>query len=200
MRAWLRCVLALTMIGLSLGAVRAVAAQGDGLSADAIGKEWFLVELKPASGDTVDALGRGISITFNADGTANGTDGCNTFNTAYTAAADGTMTIQQGASTLKACEQAIMDLAMQFNTAMTAVTGYTLTDAGFLELSFDGSGVLKFGLASTPVPLPGTLPTTGGSPDLSGWLLLLALAIFACGLGLRRHLAGLVHRRALWPV
>jgi heat shock protein HslJ len=187
MNPWLRFLFAMTVVCLSIGAARNAAAQSAGLPADALGKEWFLVEIQPSSGDAVDTLGRGITITFNDDGTANGSDGCNSFNTSYTAAADGTMTIQQGASTLKACEQEIMDLAMQFSTALTTVSGFTLTDNGFLELSFDDSGVLKFGLATTAVPIPGTLPTTGGGADASGWLLLLALFVFASGFVLRHR-------------
>ncbi|MEZ4770062.1 MAG: META domain-containing protein [Caldilineales bacterium] len=61
---------------------------------------------------------------FGADGTASGSDGCNRFSTTYTQ--DGaSLTIDQPmASTMMACEDAVMTQASAYMAALAATTGF----------------------------------------------------------------------------
>ena len=87
-----------------------------------------------------------VTLQFGADGTVSGSDGCNNFSTTYTV--DGGLTIDQpAASTMMACEQAVMDQATAFMAALSATTAYEIADDGSLLLS-DGSQYLA---AFTPV-------------------------------------------------
>ena len=79
-------------------------------------------------------------MTFGADGTLSGSDGCNQFNTTYTEDGDSLTVNQPGASTMMACEDAVMAQATAFMTALAATTTFSVAD-GQLALS-DGSQTL----------------------------------------------------------
>lgn len=111
------------------------------------GTSWTLTQLNGRSvlTDTVATL------NFSTEGRVSGTDGCNSFNGAYTA--DGsTLQIQQPlATTLMACPDPIMNQATAYQAALAATTSYqvagkelTLLDAGgqaVASLSAQSSGL-----------------------------------------------------------
>ena len=72
--------------------------------------------------------GTTLTATFADDGTVSGNAGCNTFNGPYTL--DGTsLTVGPLATTMKACEQAIMDQETQFLTALQTPTAVETSGA-----------------------------------------------------------------------
>lgn len=177
-----RLMLALALALMALTGGRA-AAQG-GLPADALDKDWGLVSLQKAPGDTTDTSGKGITIQFAADGSVFGSDGCNRYRGTYTAGADGTLDITLGPSTLMACDQAVMDLAFAFTQALDGVESFTLA-GGKLDLAGASGSALSFATAAAGGPA--ALPSTGGETDAAAALALLALALLGGGLALRRR-------------
>jgi heat shock protein HslJ len=163
--------------------VRPTAAQ-TGLPADALGKAWGLASLQLAPGDTVSTGGKGITLQFAADGSLSGSDGCNTFQGTYKADEDGNLDIALGASTRKACEQAVMDLASTYTQALDAVLGYRLVND---RLDLDGSGGSLLSFAEAPIGPPTTVPATSGEAAPLLALMLLAMLMMGGGaLVLRR--------------
>lgn len=179
MRHWLMLALALALVGLVGGRA---AAQG-GLPADALDKDWTLVSLQRAPGDTTDTTGKGITIQFAADGSVFGSDGCNRYRGTYTAGSGGTLDVTLGPSTLMACEQPVMDLALAYTQALDGVEGFTLA-AGKLELTGAGGAALSFAGAAGG---PAGLPSTGGETGATFALMALALALLGGALVLRRR-------------
>lgn len=196
MRTWLMLALALTLAALGHAGAPMAAAQGEGLPAEALDREWTLASLQRAPGDVTDTTDAGITLQFGADGRVSGSDGCNRFGGTYTAGAGGQLEITLGPSTLIACEQAVMDLAFAYTGALDEVSTYSL-DGGRLELgfgggqgalSFEGAGEAGGGETDTGAP-PATLPSTGGGPGQATASALLALALLAAGAGLRLRAA-----------
>ena len=81
-----------------------------------------------------------VTLTFGADGTLSGSDGCNQFNTTYVEDGDSLTVDQPGASTMMACEDAVMAQATALMAALAATTTFSVAD-GQLALS-DGSQTL----------------------------------------------------------
>jgi heat shock protein HslJ len=185
MRTLLVLGLTLTLFGLGFGGGRTAAAQGDGLPADLLDKEWSLVSLQRAPGDTLDATGKKITLQFAADGTASGSDGCNRIIASYTTGAAGKLTITLGPTTLIACEPAVTDLATAYTKALGAVSSYSVPGPGRLALTASDGQVLSYTTGATTGG-PATLPTTGGAEAPLAGGLLLALLLCCAGLGLRQ--------------
>lgn len=100
----------------------------------------------------------GATLLF-ADTMAGGFAGCNNFRGAYQAS-EGTLTFGPLATTMKACEEAVMAFEQSYLTALGTVTGYTLGD-GTLSLT-DASGAEAVAFAAqTPASLEGTWEVTG---------------------------------------
>ena len=68
--------------------------------------------------------GTRVTLAFGNDGTANGTDGCNQFNGAYTQDGSNLTFAQPMASTMMACEDAIMSQATAYMNALAATTDF----------------------------------------------------------------------------
>jgi len=87
--------------------------------------------------------GTTVTVQFDNQGKVNGSDGCNTFSTGYTA--DGAnLTIDQAmASTNKACDEIIMQQADSFTKALLTTTKYNLGD-GMMVLYQGEVGGLSF--------------------------------------------------------
>lgn len=86
-----------------------------------------------------------ITLEFSADGRAAGSDGCNQYSGPYTVMGG----LSFGAnfiSTLRACQQDVMDQASAYLTALVGATGYTLAD-GVLTISYGEVGTLVFSAA-----------------------------------------------------
>lgn len=207
MRMWLMLALVSGLVAVGLVGAPTVAAQGSGLPAEALDREWSLTSLQRAPGDVTDTAGAGITLQFGSDGRLSGRDGCNSFAGTYTADEGGQLEITLGPSTLIACEPAVMDLATAYVGALDEVATYRL-DGGRLELGFGDQGLLVFEAAGATdagdadeadtgatdtgatdtgsAAPPATLPSTGGEENLALAGALLALALLAGGAALRR--------------
>jgi L-cystine transport system substrate-binding protein len=105
-----------------------------------MGKKWDLTYL---DGDQ-NIVSPGPSITFNADWTATGTGGCNTFNAKYIV--QGTMlNITNLTHTQMACDQAVMDQENGFFTALPNVQSFQLLNSNReLDMFRNNNPILKF--------------------------------------------------------
>jgi heat shock protein HslJ len=78
-----------------------------------------------------------VTLVFGADGTVSGSGGCNTYSGPYTTTGTDQLTIGTLASTMKACEEQVMETEQMFFAALENVATYqlegntlTLRDAG----------------------------------------------------------------------
>ena len=113
-------------------------------SMDLAGTDWILSSLN----GELPLSGTAVTLQFGTDGTAFGTDGCNRFNTTYTQ--DGsnlTINSSAGISSMMACEEAVMNQATAYTTALSATTSFTAS-GNQLSLS-NGDQVLATFVAGT---------------------------------------------------
>ncbi len=87
---------------------------------DLAGTSWVLSSLD----GSLPLPGTRVTLAFGNDGTANGTDGCNQFNGAYTQDGSNLTFAQPMASTMMACEDAIMNQATAYMNALAATTDF----------------------------------------------------------------------------
>jgi heat shock protein HslJ len=80
-----------------------------------------------------------ITLNFGEDGNLSGSDGCNRFSTSYTVDGDSITIAPNGASTMMACPEPVMEQATALMTTLGDVTAYTV-DSASLSLA-DASGV-----------------------------------------------------------
>jgi heat shock protein HslJ len=108
------------------------------------GTSWTATGINNGKGGLEATAGtENVTITFGTDGTVSGSSGCNTYNGTYTAEG-GTITFGPLAQTMKACEDAIMQIEQQYTAALAASTVYeiegttlTLRDAsGAMQATF----------------------------------------------------------------
>lgn len=97
--------------------------------------------------------GSQVTLQFGTDGTVSGTDGCNQFNTTFSQDGTNLTFAQPGASTLMACEEAVMEQATAFMDALGATTTFTMTEEE-LSLGNDQATLATFVLI--PQGLTGT--------------------------------------------
>jgi len=99
---------------------------------------WVLIGYGDALNPTVVEPGTYVTINFSAsDDAVNGSGGCNTYNTTYTADDQGNLTIKGPmASTMMACETG-MEQEGLFLGALEKVSRYTLAEDGHLLLDYD---------------------------------------------------------------
>jgi len=82
--------------------------------------EWVLSSLE----GSMPLPGSPVTLQFNEDGTATGSDGCNRFTTTYSQKG-ATLTFKQpGASTMMMCPEPVMDQAAAFMAALGATTSF----------------------------------------------------------------------------
>jgi heat shock protein HslJ len=120
---------------------------GDGSAVDATldGQEWLLTAI---DGEPVDAAA-GVSITFGADGTVNGSGGCNRFRGPYTVDGD-TLSIGPLAATRMACGEDIGDLETRYLGALEAAFGFAISGQDMV-ISTAADGTLEFSTSAGPV-------------------------------------------------
>lgn len=156
-----RSRLGLMAAGALLVAIAApVAAQSPSAPAatSLAGTSWAVTSVAgtPGSGATL-VLG---------DDVAGGFAGCNNFRASYEAA-DGSITFGAAATTLKACDEAVMAFEQGYLTALGSASGYTLGDGTLTLTDASGAEAVAFA-AQTPASLEGTWEVTGylvGSGD-----------------------------------
>ena len=91
---------------------------------DMAGTGWVLSALN----GEMPISGTAVTLQFGTDGTVSGTDGCNQFNTGYTQDGGSLTFSQPGASTMMACEEAVMTQATNFVAALTATDSFTISE------------------------------------------------------------------------
>ena len=82
--------------------------------------KWVLSSL----GGSLPLSGATVTLQFNKDGSATGSDGCNRFRTTYTQKANSLTFKQPAASTMMMCPEPVMDQATAFMTALTTTTSF----------------------------------------------------------------------------
>jgi len=104
-------------------------------------KDWVLIAYGDPENPTVVEPGTYTTIHFNsADGQVNGTGGCNTFNSTYTADEKGALTINSPiSSTTAACEKGMEQESAYFQ-ALEKANGYEINPQGKLLINYLGEG------------------------------------------------------------
>jgi heat shock protein HslJ len=111
------------------------------------GTSWTATGINNGKGAVVAQAGTdNVTIDFGTDGTVSGSSGCNTYNGNYTADA-GTISFGPLAQTMKACEDAIMQIEQQYTAALAASTVYQL-EGSTLTLR-DASGATQVTFAQS---------------------------------------------------
>lgn len=136
---------------------------------DITDRPWVLVGYGDAGNPTVVEAGTVVTIAFGADGSLSGSAGCNSFFGSYSAADDGTLTIDEPiGSTMMACEQGMEQEAV-FLAALPTVTAFAIDDAGRLELTYSTGQPFEEKLVFAPGETSLTGPTwvleSFGDPD-----------------------------------
>jgi len=121
-----------------------VASSGMAAGSDLAGTGWVLSALN----GEMPISGTAVTLQFGTDGTVSGTDGCNQFNTGYTQDGSSLTFSQPGASTMMACEEAVMTQATAFMAALTQTDSFTISE-DTLSLLSGGQVVATFALQST---------------------------------------------------
>lgn len=123
-------------VEITMGDETLVGCGGDPLPA-LEGAEWQVEDIGGAG--IID--GAHVTLTFNAEGRAFGSGGCNRWSGGYTA--DGkALTFGPAVATRMACAEALMTLEQAFLTALTQVAGYSIDDTGALVLTDATGGAL----------------------------------------------------------
>jgi heat shock protein HslJ len=144
--------------------------------------EWMLVSLQASGEAAEDAAGQGLTLRFGPENAANGSGGCNTFNTTYSVGDAQSLSFTPIASTRRSCGEATDMRERRYFQTLQAVTAYSLADDR-LTLTDGGSGELVYASQATTQPI--LLPTTGSNEYGPLWMMLVAALSAAAGLGLR---------------
>ncbi|MEO5952683.1 MAG: META domain-containing protein [Chloroflexia bacterium] len=148
----LRFFLAIPLLAFVLfAAVGSANAQHAGLS----GTAWKLTSIKSSTGvkNTAD---QNITLNFDSNGHAVGQSTCNSYGGDYAAGNDGSLTLSQIISTLRACvDNALMDLEREYYDALNTVSSY-ITSGDTLEITYANNGVLIFQSVTATVGMPQT--------------------------------------------
>ncbi|RIK39854.1 MAG: hypothetical protein DCC55_16850 [Chloroflexi bacterium] len=115
-----------------------------GTADDLVGTQWTLVSYGIAGAENPVAEGSEVTLSFQADGQAGGSGGCNSYSAPYQAE-DGMLTFGEIVSTLMACvDEVVMEQEQQYFQALQTAGQYELA-AGQLTIYYDaGQGVLNF--------------------------------------------------------
>jgi heat shock protein HslJ len=188
---WGRWSLGVVLVGyvLLLASGHTAHARQATLPAGMLNVTWNLVAIERVPLQNVEnTTGTGITIVFNADGLANGSGGCNSYSTQYTAGSGNSITFGPAASTRMFCQpQAVMDLEREYFTALSGVTGYQL-DGSILNLTYN-NGQSRLGFIIAGGTAPG-MPRTGDGGAFLPLVAILAVLGILSGLLIRRHLKG----------
>jgi heat shock protein HslJ len=126
-------------------------------SNDLAGTSWIVTGYNNGKQAVVSVMaGTELTANFGTDGRLNGSSGCNTYNASYTT--DGNkIAIGPAATTMMACEQAVMDQEQQYLAALATAATYRI-DGSKLELrTADGALAVTFTKApASSDALPGS--------------------------------------------
>ena len=137
---------------------------------DLAGTSWTLSALD----GNLPLPGVQVTLEFGADGTASGTDGCNRFSTTYTQDGASLTITQPMASTMMACEDAVMTQASAYMAALAATNGFlggdrqlVLTDGDQFLATFV-AGIAEAG-EETDGETPAAPPVAAGQLAGTNW-------------------------------
>lgn len=148
-RSRLAATLSVALLALTAAPL---AAQSPAASADSLaGTSWAVT----AIGGTP---GSGATLAFTED-MVGGFAGCNKFRGGYQATA-GSLTFGPLATTMKACEEAVMTFEQSYLAALGTVTGYAVGDGTLTLTDASGAEALAFA-AQAPASLEGEWEITG---------------------------------------
>jgi heat shock protein HslJ len=118
------------------------------------GTLWKLTQYLGPGNTQVPALAAAAPTGVLQGGVIAGSTGCNQYTGTYTL--NGTrLSIEPGATTLRACPEPIMTQEQVFLAALRTVTGYTITGTQLVMTNAAGSAALTF-VAAPPLPLATT--------------------------------------------
>jgi heat shock protein HslJ len=108
------------------------------------GTAWMLTELagQPPLADVT------VTLHFEADGSAGGSDGCNSYFISYTVD-DAAITFGVGGSTMMACAEPIMTQAAAYQAALASAATFAAADGVLTLLDADGAAVAVFAAQSS---------------------------------------------------
>ncbi len=132
-------------LGLCAGlAVLAACAGGKAGEADLAGSSWNLTSLMEQG----LAPGSSISIQFSADGQVNGSAGCNRYMGSYTVSGKSLTISAPLATTMMACEEAIMDQEIAYLKALAEVKTFSISGEQLTLNDADKKGILVYQVQS----------------------------------------------------
>ena len=108
------------------------------------GTSWLLTELD-GQAPLADAT---VTLRFEADGSAGGSDGCNNYFTTYTVDGDA-IAFGVGGSTMMACPEPIMTQAAAYQTALSSAVTFMVADGVLMLHNADGAAVAVFAAQSS---------------------------------------------------
>ncbi|MFN8520460.1 MAG: META domain-containing protein [Chloroflexota bacterium] len=156
-----RLAVPLSLAVLAALAASPAAAQSPSAAAPGTGLEGTSWEVTSVAGTPSS----GATLVF-ADDVAGGFAGCNNFRAGYQAA-DGSLAFGPAATTLKACDAAVMAFEQSYLAALASTASYAIGDGTLTLADASGAEAVAFA-AQTPASLEGTWEVTGylvGSGD-----------------------------------
>jgi heat shock protein HslJ len=153
MRSAFRFLLALPLLAVGLlSAGTHAQAQTAGLA----GTSWKLVEIQGPTMGVQNTSGQNITINFDSQGHAGGQSTCNVYGGEYAAGADGSLSITNVISTLRACvEGDLQGLETEYFNAISSVKSYAY-DGNNLALAYGNGGILTYQPTNVTIGMPQT--------------------------------------------
>lgn len=115
--------------------------QATAAAAGLVGPVWLLAEL----GGKAPASGTSVTATFGADGTVSGSGGCNRYTGRYTASGTTLRVEESIASTMMACDAAVMTQEAAFLGALKSARGFTVAAERLTLTAEGGAALASFG-------------------------------------------------------
>ena len=109
------------------------------------GTGWTLASL----GGAAPLADTEVTANFGEDGRLSGSDGCNRFSTSYTVDGDSITIAANGASTMIACPEPVMQQAQAFMTALGSAVTYAVDGPSLTLKDSSGTAVATFDAVST---------------------------------------------------
>ncbi|MEO7913173.1 MAG: YbaY family lipoprotein [Roseiflexaceae bacterium] len=116
------------------------APQTASLPKELLSRDWKLLELQRAPGNTQSTIGANVTIRFSADGKVSGSAGCNSFGGSYTVGANRSVQFSQLISTLKACASpSVNTFEQEYLSALQSASSYILDSQSRFQLIYNNA-------------------------------------------------------------
>lgn len=155
-----RTVIALGIATLVIAAIGPISGPLDAAT-PIEGTPWQLTQYLGPNNTQVPALASAAPTATFSGGTLTGSTGCNSYTGTYTLTATA-LTINPGATALRACIEPVATQEHTFLAALPTVTGYAITGTTLMLMNASGNAVLTFAAAAPPAgtPAPGATSAT----------------------------------------